>query len=326
MTLPQEDYLQLAKDAIAEYYDADTIIHLLHLVNLHAVNDVAKPLIDDIVADLRDVNVLRTAVLLGDKMVALGKVITVAPLLPVVPVAAVPPVAPMQMTPLALTEDAYVSNILRRGNGEDVISVLSYVNIRITRQDLRTCCPCRYLNDEVINCYLSLVSGHRHDVFCFSTFFMAALYDDDKAYNFFKVKRWKRPDLFKLKTVVVPINVDNRNDHWILAVIDMTNARIAMYDSAGGTGKKYLDILARFLDDELLKNMATPLDENAWQLVESDRRVVPQQENSYDCGAFLLAFAHVLSLGYNIRSVAQSGMPNFRRRIVYSIARQLVRW
>jgi len=70
MTLPQEDYLQLAKDAIALFYDADTIIRLLQLVNLHAVNDDAKPLIDDIVADLRDVNVLRAAVLLGDAISA----------------------------------------------------------------------------------------------------------------------------------------------------------------------------------------------------------------------------------------------------------------
>ena len=332
MTVPQEEYFKLLKDAIAEGYDADTIIRLLHLVKLHAVNDVANPLIDDIIADLRDVNVLRAAALLEDRIVALGKVIApVAP--PVVAPVAAPPAesdgnARVQMTPLTVMEESYVSNLLRRksGNGKDVISVLSHVKISITRDDLRTCCPGEYLNDQVINCYLSLVSGHRRDIFMFSTFFMTKLHDDDKVYDFFKVKRWKRPDLFKLKKVFVPINVDNSNDHWILAVIDMTQKRVSVYDSAGGTGKNYLDILVRFLDDELLKNMATPLDEKSWQLVESDPRVVPQQGNGYDCGCFLLAFAHALSLDYSLDAVTQEGMPNFRRRIVHSIARQLVKW
>jgi len=318
MTVPQEEYLTLVNAAIAEDYDTNTIMHLLRVLKLHVVNDGAIPLIDEIIAGLY-VNTLLSVALLEDKMVALGKVI--------VPGVESDGKALVQMTPLTETEDAYVVNLLRRGgNGGDVIAVLSHIKINITRDDLRTCCPGKYLNDQVINCYLSLVSGHRRDIFCFSSFFMPALYDNDKAYNYSKLKRWKRPDLFKLKRVFVPINVDNSNDHWILAVIDMTCKRISMYDSASGMGKKYIGILKRFLDDEFLKNMATSLNEPAWQFVESDPRVVPQQGNGYDCGVFLLAFAHALSLDYSIRGVTQEGMPNFRRRIVHSIAKQLVKW
>ena len=314
---PQEDYLKLVNAAIEENYDTNTITRLLRLLKLH-VGNVAIPLIDEIIAGLYG-NTLQPVALLEDKMVALGKVI--------VPGAESDGKALVQMTPLTEFEVAYVENLLRRGgNGNDVIAVLSHVKIDITRDHLRTCCPGKYLNDEIINCYLSLVSGHRRDIFCFSSFFMSKLYDDDKAYNYSKVKRWKRPDLFKLKQVFVPINVDNSNDHWILAVIDMTCKRIRMYDSAYGTGKKYLGILKRFLDDELLKNMTTFLNERAWQLVESDPRVVPQQGNGYDCGVFVLAFAHALSLDYSIRGVTQEGMPNFRRRVVHSIAKQLVKW
>jgi Ulp1 family protease len=71
-------------------------------------------------------------------------------------------------------------------------------------------------------------------------------------------------------------------------VIFMKEKRIQYYDShTVDTGKEHLDIILKYLIDEDKGQQHIKCDE--WVLVTSTKSV-PQQENIFDCGAFICMF------------------------------------
>ncbi|KAL7467799.1 hypothetical protein ACHAXS_008052 [Conticribra weissflogii] len=71
-------------------------------------------------------------------------------------------------------------------------------------------------------------------------------------YDYNNVKTWstKVPgkDIFNLKYIVCPINLNNK--HWTLAVIFAEERQIRYYDSMGRTDQTKLEGLLRYLRDE----------------------------------------------------------------------------
>ena len=71
-------------------------------------------------------------------------------------------------------------------------------------------------------------------------------------YNYANVRGWSKKvpggDIFDLKYILCPYNYDNL--HWTLAVIFMEEKRVQWYDSCGGTVKRILDGLIRYLKDK----------------------------------------------------------------------------
>ncbi|KAI6178160.1 hypothetical protein M3Y98_00470800 [Aphelenchoides besseyi] len=78
--------------------------------------------------------------------------------------------------------------------------------VKITRKDLRTLAGLNWLNDEIINFYLNLIT------YAFNTFFLSTLQQRGYA----GVKRWTRKvDVFSYDVLLVPVHLGN---HWCLAV------------------------------------------------------------------------------------------------------------
>ena len=85
-----------------------------------------------------------------------------------------------------------------------------------------------------------------------------------------------RGNIFNLKYIFVPINLDN--SHRTLAVIFMEDKRIQYYDSMGCTDKAKLVGLLEYVKDKYIKHNGEEMDDTDWKLV-SCTRDTPQRRN-----------------------------------------------
>jgi sentrin-specific protease 1 len=113
-----------------------------------------------------------------------------------------------------------------------------------------------WLNDEILNYYLSMVRERSINpgnvtsqikshvqarpakplpkIFAFNTFFYSML--SGRGYS--GVRRWTKKaniNLFDLDRVIVPIN--KGGFHWILSIVNITEKRVEYYDSMGREGE-----------------------------------------------------------------------------------------
>jgi sentrin-specific protease 1 len=126
-------------------------------------------------------------------------------------------------------------------------------------------------------------------------------------------------DIFNLSKIIFPINQGNQ--HWTSAVIYMEDQRIQYYDSLGGSGKMYLQVLLKYLEDEHLDKKKTPLKSpELWKLV-SCTDDTPRQQNGYDCGVFTCMFADFLSIDRSFEGFHPSDMSLYRQHIALAIVK-----
>lgn len=197
-------------------------------------------------------------------------------------------------------------------------------NIPMSEYNLRCLAPGQWLNDEVVNFYMSMLQ-EKDDILCaetqsrtpncfFNLYFMSKLLERN-IYCYKNVKRWtKKIDIFSKDKIFVPVNINNT--HWTHCVIYMSERRIQVllcfmrvlsfnyhfctslqyYDSMGSSGTKYLDALMQYLQDEHKDKKETPMSGvEEWILQTCIREETPQQQNGYDCGVFSILFADFLS-------------------------------
>jgi len=189
-------------------------------------------------------------------------------------------------------------------------------DIEITRRDLQTLDFGRWLNDEVINFYLSLIVQRSKQypglpkVYAFNTFFLKSL----KAGGYSRVRRWtKNVDIFSYEILLVPVHLGN---HWCLAVIDLIGKEMNYYDSLGGTNDECLNALKRYIQEEHMDKKKAAIDLSGWKF--RCPRNIPKQMNGSDCGVFACCFAEHLSMQKELK-FDQRVMSYYRQRMVYEI-------
>jgi len=194
--------------------------------------------------------------------------------------------------------------------------VAEFERNQCTKGDLSTLNGLQWLNDEVINYYLQLIrsrsdnSSYLPAVHCFNTF----LYPQLKSKGHSAVKRWtKKINLFDFQMIFFPIHLGM---HWCLAYADMRHQVIYYLDALGGNNQVCQDVLLEYLREEHLVKSGTPLN-SKWR-TESISKLIPQQQNSSDCGMFTLKFADYISRDLSI-GFSQDNMPNFRKIMKYEI-------
>ncbi|XP_071454063.1 uncharacterized protein [Hetaerina americana] len=220
-----------------------------------------------------------------------------------------------------------VHNALQKGRG----CVLARLGANvITGADIQTLADSNWLNDEVINNYMDMLTqrGQSDDypsVYCFNTFFYPKL--NSSGYS--SIRRWtKKVDIFQKDMLIVPLHLEI---HWALAVVDFRQKTICYYDSMNGRKRNILQALMKYLQDEKSDKKKEKFDSSGWdiKLVHD----IPQQRNGYDCGVFACMFAEHLSRGvvsgskgsskcrrtYPPFPFSQDNMPYFRKRMIYEI-------
>ena len=178
------------------------------------------------------------------------------------------------------------------------------VSVSTSNMDLSCLFSPNWLNDEVINFYLDILRKHDDTVFMYSSLFHSAFMD----YGFQRVGMWYRRkyDLMSYKSFLIPVH---HADHWYLIFYNKSDL-IAYdpynYPNSTETERnqqllKNFQFLQRTLMN-LKENYLKPLfDQNNQRFEEPSIQIklppsIPAQNNSYDCGVFLLTFAKYIVL------------------------------
>ncbi|KAL4452571.1 hypothetical protein ABPG75_008233 [Micractinium tetrahymenae] len=206
--------------------------------------------------------------------------------------------------------------------------------IQLTRRDMACMASLQWLNDEVINLYISLLlerdaqrrkQGKGPRCHFFSTFFANKLYKDAGAYNYDLVRRWTLPKRLKASgqasdsildcdRVILPVH---QGLHWVCAVIDLQQKKFVYYDSLRGEDQRCLQHLAEYLRDEYKNKRGEQRDDVLDWPREFPKRI-PRQRNGCDCGVFTLLFASHAGSDSPMR-FSQEQMDDWRVHIVHEL-------
>nr|XP_016497417.1 PREDICTED: ubiquitin-like-specific protease ESD4 isoform X2 [Nicotiana tabacum] len=206
-------------------------------------------------------------------------------------------------------EEAEVSHALSNySSRRKVLVTHENSNIDITGEILQCLRPGAWLNDEVINVYLELLKEREKRepqkfLRChfFNTFFYKKLISGKGGYNYQSVKRWTSQrklgySLFECDKIFVPIH---QEVHWCLAVINKKDEKFQYLDSLGGRDNQVLRVLTRYFIDEVKDKNGKDIDVSSWkqEFVED----LPEQENWFDCGMFMIKYADFYSRDIGLR-------------------------
>jgi Ulp1 family protease len=96
----------------------------------------------------------------------------------------------------------------------------------------------------------------------------------------------------------------------------MKEKQIQYYDSNSvGRGKTHMDIVLKYLANENKEEQCIKPEE--WALVTSTESV-PQQENTFDCGAFICMFVYFISQD-SFLLFNQKDVTSFRKQMALAI-------
>ncbi|XP_052189327.1 ubiquitin-like-specific protease ESD4 [Diospyros lotus] len=230
-------------------------------------------------------------------------------------------------TPLTEEEEAEVSRALSNSHRRRVLARHDNSNIEITGAVLQCLRPGAWLDDEVINLYLELLKERekrepKKFLKChfFNTFFYKKLIGGSNGYDFKSVRRWTTQKklgycLLECDKIFVPIH---KEVHWCLAVINKKDKKLQYLDSLGGIDSRVLKVLARYFVDEVKDKSGKDIDISSWQ--EEYVEDLPQQENGWDCGVFMIKYVDFYSRGLGL-CFNQEHMPYFRQRTAKEILR-----
>ena len=194
-------------------------------------------------------------------------------------------------------------------------------------KDLDSLNPRKWVKDLVIDEYFKILykeymnkPGTKQKIHFYDTGFYTYLTDQEKGYNFKAVsKKFKNPFIFD--KVFIPIN-SGRN-HWLLAVIDIRNKIISVYDSMMSRSRceKVFDNLTKWLKDHAPIQFEGSID--SWK---QECANIPQQTNGFDCGVFTMKFADHVLYGKNKfedMKFFTKDMPKYRSEIKSKIADEI---
>ncbi|XP_042048978.1 ubiquitin-like-specific protease 1D isoform X2 [Salvia splendens] len=191
--------------------------------------------------------------------------------------------------------------------------------IEICYLDMECLAPESYLSSPIMNFYIRYLqkptsptssTRRKYNYHMFNTYFYEKLKQDvltktDREDLFMKFRRWwKGVNIFEKAYIFLPIH---ENHHWSLVIISIPNKedgsgpiilhldslRLHSSKSIFSNVKSFLVEEWKFLQkEEVLPEL--PIAENIWNRLS--RRIVekvievPQQQNEYDCGLFVLFF------------------------------------
>ncbi|XP_050219371.1 ubiquitin-like-specific protease ESD4 [Mercurialis annua] len=225
--------------------------------------------------------------------------------------------------PLTKEEETEVKRAFTANYRRKTLATHKNSNIDITGELLHCLAPGAWLNDEVINVYLELLKERemrepQRFLKChfFNTFFYKKLLNG----NYKAVRRWTTERklgyfLMDCDKIFVPVH---REVHWCLAVINKKDQKFQYLDSLKGRDFKVLEALAKYYVEEVKDKSKKEIDVSNWEreFVED----LPEQENGYDCGVFMIKYADFYSRDVGL-CFGQEHMPYFRMRTAKEVLR-----
>ncbi|XP_069133744.1 uncharacterized protein [Argopecten irradians] len=160
-------------------------------------------------------------------------------------------------------------------------------------RDIKTLTGRQWLNDKVINAYLTVLQREQNNqemnhIFCIPSY-LAVLWDSNRYdhWLFSKVK------FSFLKWIFMPINV--RGMHWVLLAADVQRGEVTVLDSMGGNNKNLAQKWMQYMQIRSAKT--GELGNKIWT---EGKLVSCRQEDGNACGAFVLLNATCLARGIDL--------------------------
>ena len=209
------------------------------------------------------------------------------------------------------TEKNLSDDVLMKGN-----------NFLLHESELYRLNPPHFLSDDIINAYLALVSEKYSNIFIFDTCFHTTL--EENGFN--SSRSYVKHNPFKTNKWMIPVNF--QNCHWILLHANIENILLGkvvldIYDSAVNMDCEY-DIEVEeirkfiiFMHEKYLQSKISKLN----IVLRNVSNTLPQQQNRYDCGAFLLGYALCLS-GMKEIQFTQVNIDQFRPNMKHAFRRK----
>ena len=176
------------------------------------------------------------------------------------------------------------------------------ISIKLKRDDLKCLGNFQWLSDIVIDAYLKfIINNSRKRIGTTNTFFGKIL--NKKEVNNNRLKEWEGISKFlngEFEHFFIPIAT---RAHWVLFDVLYEENTIRVYDS-----------LAR-KNDALGKKLLKFINEETKKVFKLESVKCGHQENSFDCGVFILAFAKAISLDRDVKTINQKEISEFRKTI-----------
>lgn len=221
-----------------------------------------------------------------------------------------------QQTEMRLQHDSREQALIQKsfGSGPTDEELSCAFRIRLKRRDFQTLYGLNWLNDEVVNFYMSLIADTCSDVHSYSSFFYPKLISN-AGYN--GVRRWtKKVDIFSKRLLLIPVHLGM---HWCLAAVDFSNKQISYYDSFKGHNPECLQALKQYLVQEAADKKQMVYDMSGWHCIT--HKNIPAQQNGSDCGVFMCMYARHLARSKPF-SFSQDDMPIIREHMVLEMLEQ----
>ncbi|TYH77963.1 hypothetical protein ES332_D04G192100v1 [Gossypium tomentosum] len=214
--------------------------------------------------------------------------------------------------------------------------------ISISKRDVELLCPETFINDTIIDFYIKYLKNkikpeEQHRFHFFSSFFFLKLADLDKGLSdecqaksaFQRVHKWTRKvDIFEKDYIFIPVNYSL---HWSLIVIchpgevaklkdDATENLLKVpcilhMDSIRGSHRGLKNLFQSYLTEEWKQRHKEAADDvpSKFLNLQFVPLELPQQENSFDCGLFLLHYVErfLLQAPINFSPSKTTGSSNF---------------
>jgi sentrin-specific protease 1 len=221
-------------------------------------------------------------------------------------------------------------------NPDDVL--FERFNAIVTAEHMQTLLPATWLNDEVINQFMSLLQQDGpNTTFFYSTFFYTKLMEGNK-YSYKNVERWIRTRAKNINTsisdfvknlikLIIPVHL--RGNHWALVSVEYKEKKLRYYDGFGYSGKPIMKNIMRYIRKVSKLVIGRSYSDsrglmNEWEFVDMGSSV-PQQSNGFDCGVFCCMYALCLARGVSM-DFHQRDMPDIRNRFVADIMEGRLKW
>ncbi|KAL0487510.1 ubiquitin-like-specific protease ULP1B [Acrasis kona] len=234
--------------------------------------------------------------------------------------------------PLTANEEAYVSELFSSDDVQDTELVADIGGINVTKGNLRTLRRREWVDDAVINAYFTLLykrsvqTGTKCYFFAPSAPFFYQLLTTP-SYDYESVRDFtKNTKMLHMNKIIIPVNISGA--HWTLCILNLQLQKFEYYDTLiefpghREAGEKIVNNLRRYLEDEVREKNNQTIDCNTWPTYFYDK-LIPHQDNGYDCGVFICQFARVISQDKPIE-FDQTDMQYFRRKMVCDIVERRV--
>lgn len=192
-------------------------------------------------------------------------------------------------------------------------------NYRITRKDLATLQGTSWLNDVIVNAYLSLIVERNEKnprlpkTFAFDTFFQSFLARAGSDLE--SMGNWARgKNILEYDILLLPVFV--RGCHWCMIAVDVGAKLIKYMDSMANENEKCVRLVRDYLAHQKAKKNNVALNRDEWKIIHVIKE--SQQSNSYDCGVFALKYADFAARRAEV-NFTESDMQYFRNRMFFEI-------